>query len=341
MAETVFEAVHIERMYLGAGVHRHLGDELERLYVGRALLLTGKTLAGGGLIEGVRAAAGGRVAAEFSAVAQHNPTSGVAAAVAAAQDAGADGLVAFGGGSVVDAAKAVSFELDARLPIVDLATTLSGAEFAASYGQTDDASRVKLGNRDLGLTAKAVFLDSALTAETPAWLWAATGFRAIDHAVETILAPNAIPYLDALAAAALRVFSRSLPLSLTGSDGARMACLEAAWMAHAGSYHIEWGLSHQMGRQLGPRFNIPHGYTSAVLLPAVVELSEPGKVAGEALVADALGVPSGDAADGLRRLASELRLPTTLREAGITDRAAVNELFAGRDDAEAVIERAW
>jgi alcohol dehydrogenase class IV len=315
--------------------------------VQRALILTGRTLARGVLLDRLRLAAGGRIASVYGEVVAHNPTSTVDAATAAFRAAEADGIVAFGGGSVVDCAKAVKHGLVAaavrppELPIVDLATTLSGAEFACSFGQTDDATLVKLGGRDRSLTANAVFLDSQLTAETPDWLWAATGMRAVDHAAETIMARNAMPYLDALASAALEVFAKDLTLSLTGDEEPRRLCLEAAWMAHSGSYHIEWGLSHQMGRQLGPRFGVPHGFTSAILLPAVVEIEQPEKVEQEARVGRSLGVGSGGAAGALRRLISDLGLPGSCREAGITDRAAVESLFGGNDSALAVIDRAW
>jgi maleylacetate reductase len=227
------------------------------------------------------------------------------------------------------------------LPIVDLATTLSGAEFACSFGQTDDATLVKVGGRDIKLTANAIFLDPQLTAETPDWLWAATGMRAVDHAVETILAANSIPYLDALASSALEVFAGKLIISLTGYEEPRMLCLEAAWMAHSGSYFIEWGLSHRMGRQLGPRFGIPHGFTSAILLPVVVELERGAKIDQEARVAQSLGTGSGGAATALRGLVKGLALPATLREAGIVDRAAVEGLFAGDEQALTVVDLAW
>jgi maleylacetate reductase len=343
----VFEPLPIERLYMGPGVCGSLGLELERLGVERAILLTGRSLGQGGLIEDVREAAGGRITGEFAGVAAHNPTSTVEAASAAFLSAGADGIIAFGGGSVVDCAKAVKLGLfggsepGRGVPIVDLATTLSGAEFACSFGQTDDSTLVKAGARDVRLTANAIFLDPLLTAETPDWLWAATGMRAVDHAVETILAPNTIPYLDALAASALDVFAKKLILSLTGDEEPRMLCLLGAWMAHSGSYFIEWGLSHRMGRQLGPRFGIPHGFTSAILLPAVVELERQAKIEQEACVAKNLGTASGGAATALRGLVKDLGLPGTLREAGIGDRAAVEGLFAGDEGALAVVDRAW
>jgi alcohol dehydrogenase class IV len=344
----VFEPLPIERLYVGPGVFGSLGIELQLLGVERAILFTGRSLGQGGLIGRVREAAGGRIVQEFTGVAAHNPTSTVEAASAALASAGADGIIAFGGGSVVDCAKAVKHRLLAGdsevgrgVPIVDLATTLSGAEFACSFGQTDDNTLVKHGGRDVRLTANAIFLDPQLTAETPDWLWAATGMRALDHAVETILAPNAIPYLDALAASAVDVFARKLTLSLTGDEEPRMLCLLAAWMAHSGSYFIDWGLSHRMGRQLGPRFGIPHGFTSAILLPAVVELERQAKIEQEACVARNLGAASGGAAAALRGLVRDLGLPGTMREAGISDRAAVEELFAGDQQALTVVDRAW
>ncbi|MFN2464443.1 MAG: iron-containing alcohol dehydrogenase [Candidatus Dormibacteria bacterium] len=342
-AETlqVVEPLPIDRVFSGPGSHSRLGDELERLEVRRALLLSPASLAGGKVLESVRAAGGARISATHCGIGAHNPTSSVEAAAQAYTAGGADGLIACGGGSVIDAAKAVAFHLQLRPPILALPTTLSGAEFACSFGQTDDQTLLKGGWRDRALTPRAVFLDSRLAVETPDWLWASGGMRALDHAAEAILAVNAHPYLTALAESALSILSRRLVLSLTGDHEPRMDCYYAAWMAHTGSYHIQWGLSHQMGRQLGPRFSIPHGFTSAVLLPAVVELQGARRPEAEACIAEALGVRPTGAGAGLRSLARQLGLPTSMREAGITDRDAVEELFRELDGAEEVIDLAW
>jgi alcohol dehydrogenase class IV len=337
----VVEGLAIDRVLTGAGSRQRLGAELERLGVRRGLLITGRTLSRGGLVRSVRGIADDRVVATFSEVLAHNPASGVRAAAEVYRAAAADGMIAFGGGSVIDCAKAVAFQLEPRPPIIALATTLSGSEFACSFGQTDDTTLVKTGWRDRALAPRSVILDPALTAETPDWLWAGTGMRAVDHACETILAVNAVPYFDVLAAGALEILSRQLVTSLYGAEEIRMDCLHAAWMAHAGSYHIQWGLSHQMGRQLGPRFGIPHGHTSAVLLPAVVELQTAARPAEEARIAAAVGVPPGAAGEALRQLAKQLGLPTTLREAGVAERAEVERLFAEMQGAAEVIDRAW
>ena len=315
-AQHLVEPLPIERVYSGPGVRSRMGEELERLEVRRALLVTGRTVAKGSLVHAVRGTAGNRVIATFSEVSAHNPTTGVHAAAEVYRASSADGIVAFGGGSVIDCAKAIAFHLQLRPPIVAMPTTLSGAEFACSFGQTDDATRVKGGWRDRTLTPKAIFLDPGLTAETPDWLWASGGMRALDHASEAILAVNAHPYLTALAESALSILSRRLVLSMAGDEVPRMDCYHAAWMAHTGSYHIQWGLSHQMGRQLGPRFSIPHGFTSAVLLPAVVELQGRRQPEAEAAIAEALGARPTGAGAALRSLARELALPTSLRDVG-------------------------
>jgi alcohol dehydrogenase class IV len=322
-------------------VRSRLAEELERLEVRRAMLVTGRTLAAGSLVQGIRDAARGRIGTTFPGIAAHNPTSGVEAAAEVYRASGADAMVAFGGGSVIDAAKAVAFHLQQRPPIVALPTTLSGAEFACSFGQTDDTTLVKGGWRERSLTPRSIFHDPGLTLETPDWLWASGGMRALDHAAEAILATNAHPYLSALAEAALSILSRRLVLSLAADPAPRMDCFYAAWMAHTGSYHIQWGLSHQMGRQLGPRFSIPHGFTSAVLLPAVVESQARRRPEAEAVIAEALGARPGGAGAALRSLARELSLPASLREAGITRRDAVEAVFADLEGASEVIDLAW
>ncbi|MHB8507192.1 MAG: iron-containing alcohol dehydrogenase [Candidatus Dormibacteria bacterium] len=350
-APVAVDLARVERVYTGDGVHARLGEELERSGIRRALLLTGRSLAAGRLVDRLRVSCGGRLAGEYHEVAAHNPTSSVDGAAAAYAAADCDGIVAFGAGSVVDCAKAVAHRQATAPPLIDVATGLSGAEFACSFGQTDETTRVKGGWRDPRLFARAVFLDPGMTAETPSWLWFATGMRAVDHAVETILADNAHPYLDTLAGAALGELAGPSGILLESAStemagelpmDLRLRCMVASWMAHAGSLHVQWGLSHQMGRQLGPAFGIPHGHTSSIFLPAVVELTASAHPAAALRLAGSLGVESAAAvAPALRELVRSLELPATLRASGISDRSLVEQLFGGNDRALAVVDRAW
>ncbi|HEV3232812.1 MAG TPA: iron-containing alcohol dehydrogenase, partial [Candidatus Dormibacteraeota bacterium] len=191
-----YEPLPIRRVVSGRGAHRALGEELRGLDVARALLLTTRSLDGGVVVASVADAGGGAIAARFGGVSAHNPTSGVRAAAEAFAAARCDAIVALGGGSVIDCAKAVKHMLGGDFPLLDLPTTLSGAEWAASFGQTDDETRIKGGYRARELFADVVLLDVEVASQTPEWLWSSTGFRAIDHAVEAILADNAHPYLD-------------------------------------------------------------------------------------------------------------------------------------------------
>ncbi|MHB8571994.1 MAG: iron-containing alcohol dehydrogenase [Candidatus Dormibacteria bacterium] len=324
-----------ERIHTGAGSARALGAELAARRSTRALVLTGATL---GAADGDRASAAerlathadGRVAGIFAGIGQHNPRPGVEAAMRRSLELDADALVAFGGGSPIDAAKAVSLLRaqagHAPLPIVAVPTTLSAAEWACSFGMTDPVSRTKGGFRDRALLPVALVLDPELSESTPEWLWYGSGMRALDHAVEAICADNAHPWFDALAASAITDLYQLLPKSTgTAGAGARERLLLAAGRAHAGSLHINWGLSHQLGRQLGSLHGVPHGHTSAVLLWAVLAVEGDQKRSRQATALAA--VPPGqrrqDLSTTVREFARELGLPTTLSELGI---ASVPEL---------------
>lgn len=123
----------------------------------------------------------------------HVPSDAVERAAATARELGADALVSFGGGSVIDATKAVAARLaddDGRqLPHFAVPTTLSGAEFADHYGVTEfhDGAATKRTHTREDVTPVAVVLDGALTAATPGPLWAGSGAKALDHAVEGLI----------------------------------------------------------------------------------------------------------------------------------------------------------
>ncbi len=127
---------------------------------------------------------------------------------------------------------------------------------------------------DPRLQARAIFLDPELTVETPAWLWAATGMRALDHAVEIIYSTRHQPLSDALAARAISMLVEHLPASLktTGAESLahRGRCQMAAWFSIFGVMTTRVGISHALGHQIGPMWNVPHGVTSCITLPHVM-----------------------------------------------------------------------
>src|SRR6185369_12089078 len=235
-----YPLTQLERVIFGAGSVARLGDAVDRLGAARAVVVTGRTLGASPLLARVTGALGGRCADVFTRARQHVPSDSVDDLVAALDDVRADCLVSFGGGSPIDAAKAAVHRQLAvsaagarpALPHVAIPTTLSAGEFTAVAGITDGGSRVKHAVADPRLAPRVVLLDPELTVETPAWLWAASGMRAVDHAVETLYSTYQHPVSTSQATEALRMLAAHLESSIdpTRSDD-RLQCQTAAWMS--------------------------------------------------------------------------------------------------------------
>jgi alcohol dehydrogenase len=154
---------------------------------------------------------------------------------------------------------------------IAIPTTLSAGEFTAVAGITDEKTRVKRPVTDSRITPRTVIADPALTLETPGWLWVASGVRALDHAIESIYSVRHYPVSDAAASSGLTMLLRHLKPSLDVSDPQvleyRGECQLAAWMCVFGVTNAGFGLSHALGHQIGPRWDVPHGMTSCITLP--------------------------------------------------------------------------
>src|SRR6202030_4312518 len=161
----------------------------------------------------------------------------------------------------------IDFEAADGVPAPDLIhiampTTLSAGQFTPIGGVTDEKSNVKGGVVDPRLAPRTIILDPELTVETPAWLWTATGMRAMDHAVEVIYSSRHQLIADTLGARAISLLVNHLPASLktTGAESLahRGPCQRGAWISHA------------LGDQIGPMWDVPHGVTSCITLPHVM-----------------------------------------------------------------------
>lgn len=248
-------------IHWGAGSVSQLPVELDRLGARRVALVTTRSLLGATLpMQPVVTAT----------IGQHAPIAQVEEATEKARAAAVDGVVSFGGGSPIDAAKIVALRLGS-LPHVAVPTTLSVAELAAGAGFTDETG-TKGGMRDPGLMPSVVIYDAELTLTTPMELWLSTGIRALDHAVEGFLGDGEHPFNDVLAKEAIRRLFSSLPsakadpmnLEVRGENQL------AAWFSFTLPGASASGLSHVMGKQIGARHGIPHGVTSCLLLPHVM-----------------------------------------------------------------------
>jgi alcohol dehydrogenase class IV len=150
---------------------------------------------------------------------------------------------------------------------------------------------------------------------TPEWLFLSTGIRAVDHCVEGICAIEAHPFADAQALRGLSLLAAGLPrVKADPTDlQARLDCQMGAWLSMgplAGG--VPMGASHGIGYVLGAVFDIPHGHTSCIMLPAVMRWNKGVNDERQALVAAAMGHPGEDAGDVLDRFIAGLGMPRSL-----------------------------
>jgi maleylacetate reductase len=263
--------------------------------VERPLLVTTRRWTGLGL----------EAARVFDGVRRHVPAESVAGAVAAAE--GCDGLLAVGGGSTIDTAKAVSAETG--LPVVSIPTTYSGAEWTPTFGVRDEASGVKGGGG--GARLAGIVYEPELTLSLPRDESGGTALNALAHCAEALYVEGRNKAADREALAGATAISRSLPVVLAnGSDAnARRILLGGAMHAGAALAGAGLGLAHAVAQALGGRFGIPHGAANALCLPPALRFNRP--VAGEAIARLGEAMEVEDAAarcEELARLAGFRRL---------------------------------
>ena len=320
----VFSYSNPRVIHWGPGSLAQLAPELKRLQTNRVALVTNRSLlAEGKLVARVRGALGDAQAPATEVISQHAPLTEVEAAVEHANEAGVDGLVSFGGGSAIDAAKMVAVRLADRrglayrgLPHVAIPTTLSVAELAGGAGYTDKAGD-KAGMRDVRLLLDTVVYDAQLTLATPMSLWLSTGVRALDHAVEGFLADGDHPFSDAMALEGIRRLFDSLP-RVKGAPAdldVRTENQIAAWFGFTLPTQSASGLSHVMGKQIGARHGIPHGVTSCLLLPHVMRYLAETMPERMAMLGQATG--SGNAIGDVQHLIEALGLPQHIAAYGV------------------------
>jgi maleylacetate reductase len=319
--------------------------QMDRLRLGRAFLMVSGTLnRTTGEIEKIRNALGSRCVGTFDAMPPHTPREAVVAAAQQARDADADLIVTVGGGSITDGAKAVQLCLandvrttddidriravkgvapDMNAPSVrqiSVPTTIAGGEFSAIAGVTNLRTKVKEMLRHDLVMPRAAILDPAVTVHTPQWLWLSTGIRAVDHCVEGLCSREAHPYADAQAVKGLSMLAQALPRVKASPDDldARMDCQIGTWLSMGPlSSGVPMGASHGIGYVLGAVYDVPHGYTSCVMLPSVLRWNRPDNAARQALVAAAMGQPGKDAADVLDDFIRGLGMPRSLQDVRI------------------------
>src|SRR6185312_10017235 len=338
-----------ERVIYGKPADAAIAEEAAALGARRVFLTTTRSLGGeDGLAAAVARMLGERHAGTYGAISAHSPRDAVIAGAGLARGAGADLLVAIGGGSVIDATKVMLLclwhgletvdaldayrgargvdpsrrppGLDGAIRMLAVPTTYSAAEFTYIAGVSDTRRRVKELYGHPLFAPQAVVLDPAATLRTPPELLLSTGMKAVDHAVERLSMLDTNPYSDATAAEALRLLTAALPAIRRTPEALepRLQGQLGMWLSITGAASgVGTAASHAIGHTLGGSYGIPHGITSGLTLPAVLRWNSPVNAERQAQVSALMGAPGRPASALVAELIASLGLPGRLRDVGI------------------------
>ncbi len=264
-------------------------------------------------------------------------TDSIAAAMESWQQGDFDSVVALGGGSSIDTAKALAVlavhggkmrdykapnPVPIGVPIIAIPTTAgTGSEATRVTVVTDTETQEKMMCLGSGLMPTAALVDFELTMTMPYRLTADTGIDSLCHAMEAYISRKANAFTDTIALASMSSIARNIRIACDNPDNkvAREAMMLAATQGGIAFSNSSVTLIHGMSRPLGAFFHVPHGLSNAMLMPAVTEYSLPGSVSRYAECARAMDLASlsdsdADAGikllDGLYRLNSDLQVPS-------------------------------
>ncbi|WP_439886304.1 iron-containing alcohol dehydrogenase [Pseudomonas sp. MBLB4123] len=262
----------------------------------------------------------------------------IQAGVAKARSGDYDCIIALGGGSPIDSAKAIAIlakhggemrdykfpriVVESGLPIIAVPTTAgTGSEVTRVTIIADEKTDEKMLCVGIGFMPVAALIDFSLTLSLPARITADTGIDALTHAMEAYVSKKASLYSDSQALEAMRLIAPNLRRAYhDGADkAAREAMMLGSTLAGVAFSNASVALVHGMSRPIGAHFHVPHGLSNAMLLPTVTEFSIPAAAARYADCARAMGVASAQDSDEvandkllaeLRALNDELQVPT-------------------------------
>ncbi|MGP1354981.1 maleylacetate reductase [Roseicyclus sp.] len=333
------------RVVFGAGTLARVGDEIRRLGRSRALVLSTPNQAGDAAA--LSAALGDLSAGIFAAAEMHTPVAVTARAVEAYRAAGADCVVALGGGSTIGLGKAIATRTGADQ--VAVPTTYAGSEMTDILGETEGGRKTT--RRDASIRPETVVYDVDLTLGLPVAMTVTSALNAIAHAVEALYAPDANPVIGLMSIDGVRAFREGLPVvAATPRDReARAQVLYGAWLCSIALGYTTMSLHHKLAHVLGGSFGTPHAETHAILLPHTAGFN----AAGTDRLAEIAALFGGSVGGGLWDFAKSLGAPLRLSELGLSeadlDRAAaiaVENRYANprpfeEDDIRALLQAAW
>lgn len=338
------------RILFGEGARRDLPAELARLGIGRALVVTDHGLRSSGVADEVLRLLDRPVV--FDAV-QANPTeSDVLAGLSVYREEGCDGLIGLGGGSPIDAAKAIRLLATHPGRLADYDLTAGGLEritadlppmiaVPTTAGTGTEAGRGTLiqlastGRKTIALSPhllpSVAICDPELTLSLPPVLTAGTGMDAFTHCIESYLSTTIHPICDGIALEGLRWVSRGLEAAVRdGSNRKARGDLMMGALLGGISFHKGLGVVHSLSHALGATGRVHHGTLNAILLPHALRFNRPTSENRLADLATALGIGrGGDGAGHVATLAelllAKLPLPSRLGQLEGLERSMIPE----------------
>lgn len=340
-----------EMSYFGAGSRAVLADEIKKRGFKKAFVVTDNDLVKFGVAGQVTSVleSAGIPFQIFSDVKQNPTVKQVKAGGVEFANSGADVIVAIGGGSPIDTAKAigiiatnpefadvVSLEgvADTKnkcIPIIALPTTAgTAAEVTINYVITDEENVKKMVCVDPNDIAILSIVDAELMVSMPRGLTAATGMDALTHAIEGYITKGAWEMSDMFELKAIEMIAKHLPAVVENPSNleARDGMAVAQYIAGMGFSNVGLGLVHGMAHPLGAYFDIPHGVANALLLPIVMQFNAASALDKYSDIAKAMGVnidgmskevAAQAAVDAVKALAVKVGIPEKLRDLNVTE----------------------
>ena len=339
-----------ETSYFGPGARAQVAVEAQRRGFEKALIVTDRVLVQAGVVDKVTAVLDGAdLPYEIFDKVMPNPTMTVVTeGVAAFKQSKADYIVAVGGGSPQDTAKAIGIIVnnpefaDVRslegfaptkvpsVPIIAVATTAgTAAEVTINYVITDEENRRKFVCIDPHDIPVVAIVDSELMASMPRSLKAATGMDALTHAIEGYVTKGAWELPDALHIKAIEIIARSLRASCAGDAEGTAEMALGQYVAGMGFSNVGLGLVHGMAHPLGAFYDTPHGVANAILLPAIMAYNADHTGEKYRDIACAMGIAGCEAkpiaevrkivVDAVKTLGRDVGIPPSLKDIGVKE----------------------
>lgn len=365
-----------ETSYFGKGAIQHIPEEVTKRQLKKALIVTDKGLIQAGLLAKITDLLdANQLSYEVYDEIVPNPTVAVVKkGIEVYQASQADYLLALGGGSSMDTAKAIGIIINnpefgdvvslegvaptknPSVPILAIPTTSgTAAEVTINYVITDEEKKRKFVCVDVHDIPAVAFVDSEMMLGMPKSLAAATGMDALTHAIEGYITKGAWEMTDMLHLKAIEIIAHSLRQSVAGDLKGREEMALGQYIAGMGFSNVGLGLVHGMAHPLGAWYDTPHGVANAILLPTVMDYNK--EYTGEKYrdIAKAMGVSGVDemtldeartaAVDAVRQLGKDVGIPSTLTEVGFKEedielvaKDALNDVCTGGNPRDTNVE---